>query len=69
MSLLEKKDLPELIQRFQKMMDANMSLDDMRKYFHKEELLILTLFFYKKSNDLLLNQAELINYEELETTS
>lgn len=68
MSLLEKKDLPELIQRFQKMMDLNMSLDEMRKYFHKEELLIITLFFYKKSNDLRLNQSELINYEELETT-
>ena len=65
MTLVEKKDLPELIQRFQDLLSNKVSLDDMRKYFHKEELLIIAFFYYKKSNDLLINQSQLTVYEEV----
>lgn len=64
--LIEKKEIPQIIERFESYFKKGFSPEDVAKLMDNEELVLVALFFkYKSLTEPVLQNADLVQYEEV----
>ena len=65
--LIEKKHIPQTIERFESYLKRGFSPEDLAKLMTNEELVLVALYFkYKNLTEPVLQSADLVEYEEVE---
>jgi hypothetical protein len=63
--LIEKKEIPQIIGRFERYLHEGYSPEAVSKLMDNEELVLVALFYYKLKTEIELQNADLVQYEEV----